>query len=75
MDVLTLGYLGSFHWSWICGFLRLTVLFAPYWGRGNNLESILLISPVADLSDPVSPLQDAGMQVYNSLSGCRNADL
>jgi hypothetical protein len=25
------------------------VWFAPYWGRGNNLESILLISPVADL--------------------------
>jgi hypothetical protein len=25
--------------------------------RGNNLESILLISPVADLSDPASPLQ------------------
>jgi hypothetical protein len=43
-------------------------------GRGNDLESILLISPVADLSDPVSPLQDAKMQVYNS-SGCRNAGL
>jgi hypothetical protein len=43
-----------------------------YWGRENNLESILLISPVADLSDPVSPLQDAEMQVYNSFSGCRN---
>jgi hypothetical protein len=39
---------------------------------GNNLESILLISPVADLSDPASPLQGAGMQVYNSFSGCRN---
>jgi hypothetical protein len=44
----------------------------PLWGRGNDLDSILLISPVADLSDPVSPLQDAGMQVYNSFSGCRN---
>jgi hypothetical protein len=42
---------------------------------GDNLESILLISPVADLSDPVSPLQDAGMHIYNSFSGCRNADL
>jgi hypothetical protein len=39
---------------------------------GNNLENILLISPVADLSDPVSPLQGAGMQVYNAFSGCRN---
>jgi hypothetical protein len=29
---------------------------------------------VADLSDPVSPLQDAEMQIYNSLSECRNAD-
>jgi hypothetical protein len=46
-------------------------LFAPYLG-GDNLESILLISPVAD---PVSPLQGAGMQIYNSFSGCRNADL
>jgi hypothetical protein len=37
------------------------VWFAPYWGRGNDLESILLISPVADLSDLLSPLQDAGL--------------
>jgi hypothetical protein len=43
-----------------------------YWRRGNRLESILLISPVADLSDPVSPLWGAGMQVYNPFSGCRN---
>jgi hypothetical protein len=35
-----------------------------YWGRGNNLESILLISPVADLSDSVS-----------LTLGCRNAGL
>jgi hypothetical protein len=27
---------------------------------------------VADLSDSVSPLQDAGMQIYNSFSGCMN---
>jgi hypothetical protein len=40
--------------------------------RENNLESILLISPVADLSDPVFPLQGAEMQIYNSLSGCRS---
>jgi hypothetical protein len=39
---------------------------------GNNLESILLISPVADLSDPVSPLQGTGMQIYHSFSGCKN---
>jgi hypothetical protein len=53
-------------------FLGELVCFASYWGRGNNHESILLISPVADLSDLISPLQDAGMQIYNSFSGCRN---
>jgi hypothetical protein len=47
-------------------------LFAPYWRRGNDLESILLISPVANPSDPVSPLQDAETQIYSSFSGCRN---
>jgi hypothetical protein len=31
----------------------------PLLGWKNNLESILLISPVAGLSDPISPLQDA----------------
>jgi hypothetical protein len=41
-------------------------------GERNNLESILLMNPVADLSDPVSPLQDAEMQIYNSFSGSRN---
>jgi hypothetical protein len=30
------------------------VWFTPLLGRGNNLGSIFLISPVADLSDPVS---------------------
>jgi hypothetical protein len=44
-------------------------------GRGNNLESILLISPVADLSDPVSPRQGAEMQVYSSFSRCRKSVL
>jgi hypothetical protein len=39
------------------------------------LISILLIGPVADLSDHVCPLQDAAMQIYNSLSECRNEDL
>jgi hypothetical protein len=43
----------------------------PYWGNGNNLEWILLISPVADLSDSVSHLSDVGMQASNP-SGCRN---
>jgi hypothetical protein len=56
-------------------FLDKLVCFAPYWGRGNYLESILLISPVADLSDPVSSLQGAGMQVYYSFSRCKNASL
>jgi hypothetical protein len=45
------------------------------WGRGNNLENILLISPVADLSEPVSPLQGTEMQIYNSFTGSRNAGL
>jgi hypothetical protein len=43
-------------------FLGELACFVSYWGRGNNLESILLISPVADLSDPVSPHQGAEMQ-------------
>jgi hypothetical protein len=52
-----------------------------YWGRGDNLDSILLISPGADLSDlylslecrnaVYNPSQGAGMQASNS-SGCRN---
>jgi hypothetical protein len=52
-------------------FLGELVWFAPLLGEGNNLESILLISPVADLSDPVSPLLGARMQTFNS-SRCRN---
>jgi hypothetical protein len=52
--------------SW--AFLGELVWFAPFLGEGNNLESILLISPVADLylsfrmqeCRPPSP-QDAGM--------------
>jgi hypothetical protein len=46
----------------------------------------LLINPVADVSEPVSPLQDTEMQiykssqevrmqVYNSFSGCMNAEV
>jgi hypothetical protein len=38
---------------------------------GNNFESILFISPVADLGDPVSPPQRARMQIYKSFSWCR----
>jgi hypothetical protein len=38
----------------------------------KNFESILLIIPVAALSDPVSPLQGAAVQIYNFFSGCRN---
>jgi hypothetical protein len=47
------------------------VWFAPLLVEGNNLESILFISPVADLSDSISPL-GCRNAVYNSLSGCRN---
>jgi hypothetical protein len=56
-------------------FLDELICLPLIWGQGvggTNLESILIISPVGDLSDPVSPLQDVGMQVYNSFSGCRN---
>jgi hypothetical protein len=37
----------------------------PLMGQGNNLESILLISPVANLSDSVYPLQGAGITVLS----------
>jgi hypothetical protein len=45
-----------------------------YWGKGNDLESIFLISPVADLSDLVSffRIQSA---VNSSFSGCRSGGL
>jgi hypothetical protein len=69
-----LGHLWTFQlWVWVrvrwtlfigrgfAAFLRWSGLFVPYSGRGNNLGSILLISPVADLSDPASLLQDAEM--------------
>jgi hypothetical protein len=52
------------------------LVFFPFIGSGgDNPESVLLINLVAHLSDPVSPLWDAGMQVYNSFSGCSNAHL
>jgi hypothetical protein len=52
------------------------VWFAPLLGEGNNLESILLISPVADLylsfrmqeCRPPSP-QDAGMILLSTGDG------
>jgi hypothetical protein len=63
-------------------FLGELVWFAPLLGKGNNLESILLINPVADLSDPAllfrvqkcrftALSQDTGMETCN-FSGCRN---
>jgi hypothetical protein len=56
MDVLTLGW-GISHWPCISrASLGELVWFAPLLGEGNNLENILLISPVADLSDSVSLL-------------------
>jgi hypothetical protein len=48
-------------------FLEELVFFSLLCGRGTM--SILLISPVADISDLVSPLKDAEMQIYNSFSG------
>jgi hypothetical protein len=62
----------GFRWVFLTGhgfeaFSVELVWFAPLLGEGNNLESILLISPVADLylfrmqeCRPPSP-QDAGM--------------
>jgi hypothetical protein len=63
--------------------LRWAVLFAPYWG-GNNTERVLsvlwqicrtLYLFLADLWDLVTLPQGTRMQVYNSLSECRNVDL
>jgi hypothetical protein len=69
MDILTLGYVGFSHWPWIHGLSQVNWFSLHlYWGRGNNLESILLISPVADLYLSFSKQecrlpspQDAGM--------------
>jgi hypothetical protein len=63
--------LHSSHWPCVSrAFSGEMVWFAPLLGEGNNLESILLISPVAGLylsfrmqeCRPPSP-QDAGMTV------------
>jgi hypothetical protein len=51
-------------------FLDELVCLHLYWGRGNNLESVLLISPAADLSDPVSPLQGADLQLLLRTQEC-----
>jgi hypothetical protein len=68
-DIPTLDLVGFSHWPWIRGLSQVNWFgLHIYWGRGNNLESILLISPVADLylsfrmqeCRPPSP-QDAGM--------------
>jgi hypothetical protein len=41
---------GFSHWPWIHGLSQVNWFgLHLYWGRRNNLESILLISPVADL--------------------------
>jgi hypothetical protein len=54
MDALTMSWVDFSHWSWICRLSQVNWFgFHLYWGRGNNLEIILLISPVADLSDLV----------------------
>jgi hypothetical protein len=76
MGVLTqLG--GFFHWPCISrAFSGELVWFAPLLGEGNNLESILLISLVADLylsfrmqeCRPLTP-QDAGMILFSMGDG------
>jgi hypothetical protein len=43
----------------------------PLIGGGGKLSWEHFVSPVADLWDPVSPPQGAGMRIYNSFSGCR----
>jgi hypothetical protein len=44
-----------------------------YWRRGNNLENILLLSPVVDLSDPVTffRLQKCSLQLPLRIQECR----
>jgi hypothetical protein len=60
---------GFSHWLWIHGLAQVNWFGVHlYWGRGDNLDSILLISPVADVylsfrmqeCRPPSP-QDAGI--------------
>jgi hypothetical protein len=71
---------GAFHWLWNhvrAVFNELVCL--PLMG-GNNLESILFISPMVDLRDPVSPPQGAGLIVLSMGDGilaylsCRSPD-
>jgi hypothetical protein len=55
MDILTLGWGGEGFLLAVDSraFLGELVWFAPLLGEGNNLETILIISPMADLSGPV----------------------
>jgi hypothetical protein len=50
MEILTVDEVGFSHWLWIHELSQVN-WFASLLGEGNNLESIFLISPVADLSD------------------------
>jgi hypothetical protein len=55
-------------------FLRQTGSFAPYWGRGNNLDEYFAYQPCArSIRLCISSLRCRNA-VYNYLSGCRNAD-
>jgi hypothetical protein len=68
------GLRGFSHWPWIRGLSQVNWFgLHLYWGRGNNLGSILLISPVADLSDPVSffRMQKCSLQLPLRVQECR----
>jgi hypothetical protein len=74
MDVPALSYMGFSHWSWIRGLFHVNWFgLHLYWARGNNLESILLMSPVAELPDPVSffRLQKCSLQLPLIVQKCR----
>jgi hypothetical protein len=55
-------------------FLGEQICFVPYWERENNLESILLISPVQIYQTQYLLFRMQKCR-YNSLSGCRNEGL
>jgi hypothetical protein len=74
MDILTLGWVGFSYWIWISWLSHVNWFgLHLYWGRRNNLESILLTSPVADLSDPVSffRMQKCSSQLPFRVQECR----
>jgi hypothetical protein len=62
---------GSFHWSWICTHRLSSMSWSVWslWGEGNNLDSILSISPVADLWGHESPPQGVGLIVLSMGDG------